>query len=340
MDFEQQLLERVEALLHGDGITHVSRTEKLVTAWVTELVEGKDFKVPLGIYFVPCERSSDGERQLQICFTLSQHVQMEKYRQLVDRLGTANARTDIGTLSLFPNGEICYIYQMLLFEGAVQAAIQTVQEALQMMLMFLFEYYLYILVLSADPEKMTLEQYQASGYGQTDNTWQRTFIQDELKKLLTQCLQTECDRIEDTAHGLAFQVSQISENDQWKAVGVVSFLEEHVDDESKKGLMQLELTVLDDISPENLEEMKVRMHDLSKQTTFGWLAVNDRRQLVYRYACPVTGYGAEQIVQLFTSIAYEMLTFLDIYYPYLIVCAADTDKMTWSEYIGQLAEQV
>ena len=304
MDFEQQLLEQIEVLLHCDGITHVNRMGKIVTAWVTDLVEGKDFKVPLSICFVPCERGSDGERQLQIVLTLSRNVQMEKYRQIVDRLGALNARADIGTLSLFPNGEICYMYQMLLLGDDIQTAVQSVQEVLQMMLMFLFEYYLYLLVLSADPEKMTLEQYQAGGYVQTDRPWKAAFLQEEVRSLLAECLQTECDQIQNTDHGLSFLVAQIS-----------------------------------DIPPENLEELKVRMHDLSKQTTYGRLAVNDRRQLVYDYACPVTGYGTQQIVQLFTSIAYEMFTFLDIYYPYLIVCTVDPEKMTWSDYIRQLEEQ-
>ena len=339
MDFEQQLLEQIEVLLHCDGITHVNRMGKIVTAWVTDLVEGKDFKVPLSICFVPCERGSDGERQLQIVLTLSRNVQMEKYRQIVDRLGALNARADIGTLSLFPNGEICYMYQMLLLGDDIQTAVQSVQEVLQMMLMFLFEYYLYLLVLSADPEKMTLEQYQAGGYVQTDRPWKAAFLQEEVRSLLAECLQTECDQIQNTDHGLSFLVAQISENDQWKAVGSVSFFEECVDRELKSRLMQMELTVLADIPPENLEELKVRMHDLSKQTTYGRLAVNDRRQLVYDYACPVTGYGTQQIVQLFTSIAYEMFTFLDIYYPYLIVCTVDPEKMTWSDYIRQLEEQ-
>ena len=151
-------------------------------------------------------------------------------------------------------------------------------------------------------------------------------------------LNPECEKIEETSHGLAFLVSNISQNEAWKVFGHVSFLPSGVTESEDPELMQLEWIVLEHVSDELRSQVEQKLHDLSNMTTFGYLAVNPYKDLVYHHSCPVAGHTADEVAALFEFIADEMLSFLDIYYPYLLVCLTDPERLTPDNYLEQLTK--
>lgn len=338
MAFEQQILECMETLIQGDGITDIRRSKRLISAWVNDLVEGQDYTVPLYISFLPYEGEMRGEWQLQILLTLSKNISPEHFELLTKKLEELNNLVDIGSLLLLPEGEIAYAARLLLTEDDPEAAICSISEALQLMLLFLMDYYVYILALSANPGQLTLTRYQEQWGGIVDDAWRLVAIPESLQTQLKKYLLEECERVESAEHGIAFMTSHIAGEDAWKAAGVLRFLENQLSEEERIQRMQLELLVLDDIPEEYLSECRGRMQELSRQTTFGYLTLNEKHQILYRYSCPVSVNQPEQTRQIFEAVIYEMVLFLDCFYPYLLTSALSPERMTLSDYIARVAE--
>ena len=161
MSFEKHILEQIKEMLHCDGIVHVEQYEEAVTAWIADLVKGKDWKVPVLIHFIPTEQPKDKlpEHILQICFTLSRKVNMEDCMTLARKLNELNTQSIIGSLHALPHGEILYLYRMAIVGESPERTMEDFSFSIQLMLTFLFEFYPYILVLSADSSQLTLQQY-------------------------------------------------------------------------------------------------------------------------------------------------------------------------------------
>ena len=338
MAFEQQILERMETLLHGDGIAGIRRSTRLISAWVNDLVEGQNYTVPLYISFPPYEGETRGEWQLQILFTLSKNISAEHFELLTMKLEELNNLVDIGSLLLLPEGEIAYAARLLLPEDDLGAAICSISETLQLMFFFLMDYYVYILAVSANPGQLTLARYQGQWGCTGDDTWQPVAIPESLQIQLKEYLSEECERVETAEHGIAFMTSHIAGEDAWKAAGVLRFQENELSEEEYIQRMQLELLVLDDIPEEHLAECRGRMQELSRQTTFGYLTLNEKHQILYRYSCPVSVNQPGQTRQIFEAVIYEMVLFLDCFYPYLLTSALSPERMTLSDYIIRLTE--
>ena len=340
MAFEQQILERIETLLQGDGITDIRRSMRLVSAWVNGLVEGQDYTVPLFISFLPYEGEKRGEWQLQILFTLSRNISAEHYAPLVKKLEELNNIVDTGSLLLLPEGGIAYAARLLLTEKDPDAALCSISETIQLMLLFLMDYYVYILTLSADPEKLTLARYQEQWECIREAAWHPVAIPAVLQTQMKEYLLEECERVETAEQGIAFMTAQIAGETDWKAVGVLHFQEKQLSEEKYIQRMQLELLVLDDIPEEHLAECRERMQELSGQTSFGYLTLNEERQLLYRYVCPISVELLGLTQQIFEAVIYEMVLFLDCFYPYLLVSALKPERMTLGDYIIKLSELV
>lgn len=338
MAFEQQILERIETLLHGNGITDIRRSMRLISAWVNDLVEGQDYTVPLFISFLPYEGETRGEWQLQILFTLSKNISAGHFELLTKKLEKLNNLADIGSLLLLPEGEIVYAARLLLPEDDPEAAICSISETLQLMLLFLMDYYVYILALSAAPGQLELARYQQQWGCTEDDTWQPLAIPEALQTQFGEYLSEECERVETAEYGITFLAAHIAGEDDWKAAGVLRFQMNQLPGEICIQRMQLELLVLDDIPEEHLAECRGRMQELSRQTAFGYLAVNEKRQILYRYSCPVSVNQHERTRQIFEAVIYEMVLFLDCFYPYLLTSALNPERMSLGDYITRLTE--
>ena len=336
MTFEEQMIERLEALLHTDGIIAVKREKKLLSAWVTELVEGQDYKVPLNIVLLPYEGGAQAQWELHILFTLARNISIDQFTELSIRLQELNARADTGNLLLLPTCEICYTQQILLQETDLDAAMETAESTLQLMLLFLMNYYLYILLISSEPNRFTLKQYREKVFEVGENQWHTLPMDESLSKPLIEYLRMECEQAEATADGIAFFLSYLSGEEHFKAAGKLKFFRSTTGEAGER--MELRMLLLDQLPAEHLHELRLRMQDLSRQMGFGYFSIEDDRRLIYRLSCPMHPDPAEFALPLLQSYLYEIVSFLDIYYPYLIISAMDPDRMNWSAYVEQLLQ--
>lgn len=159
MMLREELLERIRQILQCDGITRVEKTGGIVSAWIEKLEEGKDWKVPVMVNFVPNAQTGADESVLQIYFTLSRNVDVAHPETLMRKLNELNERALIGSMFVLPIGEICYEYHLPVKGNSIDRSLADFEFVMKQMLAFLFRFYLYILVLSGDSGRMTLEEY-------------------------------------------------------------------------------------------------------------------------------------------------------------------------------------
>ena len=152
-------------------------------------------------------------------------------------------------------------------------------------------------------------------------------------------LAKECDRIGQTVDGLSFRLGHIAGEEDWKIFGNVRFVSASPGGENQPDLMGVELIVLRDVPETLFSEVQMRLHELGKLTLFGNLILDDKHQVCYRYACPMAGRSAEETADLFEFVCYEMVTFVDTYYPYLLICVTELERMTLTGYMEQLLQQ-
>lgn len=156
---QEELLERIRQILQCDGITRVEKTGGIVSAWIEQIEEGQDWKVPVMINFVPNSQTGVDESVLQIYFTLSRNVDVTHPETLMQKLNELNERAVIGSLFVLPIGEICYEYRLPVKGSSIDRALADFEFVMKQMLVFLFRFYLYVLILSGNSERMTLEEY-------------------------------------------------------------------------------------------------------------------------------------------------------------------------------------
>ena len=164
-------------------------------------------------------------------------------------------------------------------------------------------------------------------------------IDQEMLSAVQTRLAKECDRIEQTVDGLSFQLGHIAGEEDWRIFGSVRFASVAPGREKQPELMGVELIVLRDVPETLLSEVQMRLHELGKLSLFGNLILDDKQQVCYRYACPIAGRSAEETADLFEFVCYEMVTFVDTYYPYLLICVTEPERMTLTGYMEQLLQQ-
>lgn len=152
-------------------------------------------------------------------------------------------------------------------------------------------------------------------------------------------LAKECDRIGQTLDGLSFRLGNIAGEEDWKIFGNVRFVSASPGGENQPELMGVELIILRDVPETLLSEVQMRLHELGKLALFGNLILDEKHQVCYRYACPMTGRSDEETADLFEFVCYEMVTFVDTYYPYLLICVTEPERMTLTGYMEQLLQQ-
>ncbi|MDD7177223.1 MAG: hypothetical protein SPG09_03880 [Lachnospiraceae bacterium] len=159
-DFEADYMERMKCMLENGGFARVMRASNLLRAWIPDVVEGKDWKIPMQLTFLPYEASKEDQRIVLVRLTLAKNVKHVTDVTRLSRLMELGEWAVYGHMGLSPEGEMYLQYCLPLAGRKVEQALNETELALEEIILFLMDYYVYLLILAENPSQMTLEQYQ------------------------------------------------------------------------------------------------------------------------------------------------------------------------------------
>lgn len=163
------------------------------------------------------------------------------------------------------------------------------------------------------------------------------FKKQVLRKI-EEVLRTEFDEVRlENDILLNFLAENIADHEEWKAIGQVLFMP-YVATEEKEEILKVYLTVARNVDTGKYPLFAPKLLELNAYTSFGQLGCTPEGEIYYQACIPIVGESVELAAKTFEFVTYEMFTFLDAFYPYILVLINEPDKLTLSRYMELMLE--
>lgn len=134
-----------------------------------------------------------------------------------------------------------------------------------------------------------------------------------------------------------FQIEGIGGREEWKAVGEACFIPYAATGEQEE-VLQVYLTIAQNVSAP-YDKLAPKLLELNEGAMFGRIGLNEYAQLYYQSHIPVVGDDAVLAARTFEFVTYEMFTFLDAFYAYILVLVNEPDKLTLRRYMELMLKE-
>lgn len=149
---------------------------------------------------------------------------------------------------------------------------------------------------------------------------------------LEECLKENGMKTEPAKEMIHFVISGIGDREEWKALGQISFVP-YIATGKEEEIVQIYLAVAKEVDLALKEALGVKIMELNQAATFGHLGMDEQGLVFYQYRLPIVGHNLKLAREAFEFVLYEMVTFLDAFYAYLLVMINQPDKLTLNRYM-------
>lgn len=148
---------------------------------------------------------------------------------------------------------------------------------------------------------------------------------------LEKCLQENGVRTESAGELLQFVIEGIGNRKEWKALGQALFVP-YTSAGEEEEIFQIYMTVAQNVDSGKKEQLAVKLMELNDGALFGRFGMNGMGQIFYQTRFPIVGQDLPMVKKTFEFVLFEMVTFLDAFYAYLLVIINEPEKLTLARY--------
>lgn len=135
-----------------------------------------------------------------------------------------------------------------------------------------------------------------------------------------------------------FRMEGIGGREEWKAVGETCFIPYAATGDQEE-ILQIYLTIAQNVDGSLYGKLAPKLLELNEGAMFGRIGLNEYAQLYYQSHIPVVGDDAVLAARTFEFVTYEMFTFLDAFYAYILVLVNEPDKLTLRRYMELMLKE-